>query len=74
MPCLPCPAGSCYAFLTSAYIICVGINYDNNNNNKGGRGNRNGAEWFISKLPEELDFPREFWYNTTEATMYFVSG
>jgi hypothetical protein len=41
---------------------------------QGGRGNANGAEWFVSHLPEELDFPREFWYNASEAMLYFVSG
>ena len=41
---------------------------------QGGRGNANGAEWFVSHLPEELDFPREFWYNESEGALYFVSG
>ena len=40
---------------------------------QGGRGNRNGAEWFISGVFEELDAPREFFYNATEAVLYYVA-
>ena len=39
---------------------------------QGGRGNRNGAEWFISGVREELDSPREFFYSASEATLYYV--
>lgn len=41
---------------------------------QGGRGNARGAEWFISHLHEELDFPSEYWYDADDAMLYFVSG
>lgn len=42
---------------------------------QGGRGNNaRGAEWFISHLHEELDFPSEYWYDADNAMLYFVSG
>lgn len=41
---------------------------------QGGRGNARGAEWFVSHLREELDFPREYWYDAEHATLYFASG
>ena len=41
---------------------------------QGGRGNAQGREWFVSHLREELDFPREYWYNSSDGMLYFVSG
>ena len=41
---------------------------------QGGRGNHQGAEWFISGVKEELDVEREFWYDAKQATLYYVSA
>lgn len=41
---------------------------------QGGRGAKAGAEWFISNVFEELDFPREFYHDTQQAVLYYVSG
>ena len=40
---------------------------------QGGRGNREGAEWFISGVFEELDHDREYYYNSSEAALYYVA-
>ena len=37
---------------------------------QGARGNANGAEFFIENVYEELDYPGEFFYNTSERVTY----
>lgn len=41
---------------------------------QGGRGNKQGAEWYVDNVAEELDYPREFYHDTKQGTIYFVSG
>ena len=41
---------------------------------QGARGNRNGDEWFISNVVEELDAEREFYYNASTAELLYVSA
>ena len=41
---------------------------------QGGRGNHQGAEWFISGVKEELDVDREFWYDAKAGTLYYASA
>ena len=40
---------------------------------QGARGG-GGSEWFISNLAEELDSPREFWFNSSDQTLLYVAS
>eukprot|EP01083_Nonionella_stella_P019641 54547_1 len=41
---------------------------------QGARGNANGSEFFIENVYEELDYPTEYFYNTTTKTLYYYNN
>lgn len=38
--------------------------------NQGARGNNKGGDWFVENLPEELDYPGEFYYDEPSGDLY----
>ena len=41
---------------------------------QGARGNSEGAEFFIENVYEELDYPGEFFFNTSERVIYYYNN
>ena len=41
---------------------------------QGGRGNKEGAEWYIENVREELDYPMEYFYDEVTSKLYYATA